>query len=68
MLCQACQKYPPYYNWGSSVRFVKNAVPATEGAEPELTMEGAKSAIEGAKLTIVSLGRCASAETNNKRI
>ena len=73
MLCQACQEYPPHHNWGSSVGFVGNAVPAAEGAEPELAVEdvelaveGAESAVEGAELAAVSLGRCAGAETDNK--
>jgi hypothetical protein len=69
---QACQEYPPHHNWGSSVGFVGNAVPAAEGAEPELAVElaveGAESAVEGAELAVVSLGRCAGAETDNKRM
>lgn len=68
MLCQACQEYPPHHNWGSSVGFVGNAVPAAEGAELELAVEGAESAVEGAELAVVSLGRCAGAETDNKRM
>jgi hypothetical protein len=50
-------------------------VPAAEGAEPELAVEdvelaveGAESAVEGAELAVVSLGRCAGAETDNKRM
>jgi len=65
----------PHHNWGSSVGFVGNAVPAAEGAEPELAVEdvelaveGAESAVEGAELAVVSLGRCAGAETDNKRM
>jgi hypothetical protein len=69
------EQYPPHHNWGSSVGFVGNAVPAAEGAEPELAVEdvelaveGAESAVEGAELAVVSLGRSAGAETDNKRM
>ena len=50
-------------------------MPAAEGAEPELAVEdvefaveGAESAVEGAELVVVSLARCAGAETDNIRM